>query len=126
MTTQLHKILLAFAKELEASVTEKVTTRLRESYVADITAIVKDCLNKNELYLNSGDGWIAIQDASSKYRIGRKAIGEMCRLFKEGTFKIERKWIGRHNMLNEKQFLAAFDQKARKTKPKFLNRKKAA
>lgn len=126
MTPQLHKILVAFAKELETSVTEKVTQRLRESYEVDITAIVNTCLNKNELISNSGGGWLTINDAITKYRISRKTVTEMCRLFKNGDFIIERKWVGKHNLLNEKQFLAAFDQKGRKAKPAFINRKKAA
>lgn len=126
MTPQLHKILIALAKELEASVTEKVTQRLRDSYVQDITAIVSEVLNKTERYINSNICWITIQDAGIKYKLSRKAIGRMCKLFKEGAFKIDRKWIGKHNMLNEQQFIQSFDKKGRKSKPRFLTRKEAA
>ena len=126
MTPQLHKSLLAFVKEIEASVTERVTQKLRESYVQDVTAIVKDCLNKHELYSNNGAGWITIKDASVKYKMSVRAVGQHCNLFKGGDFKIERKWVGRHNMLNEKQFINAYDHKCRKSKPEFLKRKNAA
>jgi len=126
MTANMQKILLAFAKEIEASVTEKVTKRMRESYVQDITEIVKECLNKNELYSNSSAGWITIKDIAKKYKLSIRTVGEHCTMFKDGEYKIERKWVGRHNMINEKQFMEAFGKKGRLPRPEFLNRKKVA
>lgn len=126
MTANMQKILLAFAKEIEVTVTEKVTQRLRDSYVQDITAIVKECLNKNDLYSNSSAGWITIKEVAKKYKLSLRTVGDHCTLFKEGEHKIERKWVGRHNMINEKQFLEAFGKKGRKPRPDFLNKKKAA
>lgn len=43
MSPNLNKILKAFSKKLAAEVTKIVTEKFRESYVADITEIVKSC-----------------------------------------------------------------------------------
>lgn len=96
---------------------------MRETYVQDITAIVKDCLNRNELYSNSAE-WVTIKHISKKYSLSIRTIGQHCSVFKHGLHKIERKWIGRHHMINEKQFVAAFDYKARVPRLEFLNRLK--
>ena len=121
MTPKLYKIINSLIKELEISITEKVTKKLRETYVDDIRSIIKDCLRSDELLKSTSSGeWITIQDASSKYKMSKRAIGNKCRLFKEGTYKIERKWVGKHNLINEKQFLLACEQKEGKVVPKFL------
>ena len=126
MRTSIHKIITNLVKELEASITEKVIEKLRDSYVGDVTAIVKDCLNNNELYSSNSGGWITIQDAAKKYKMSTKAVGDKCRIFKEGIFKIERKRIGRHHLLNEKQFIEACGQKVGKQTPNFLKKLKRA
>ena len=117
---------LQYTKELTVDVAKQVTEQLRESYVADVTAIVKDYLNKNELYTNSEGGWITRAAAAKKYQMSVKTVGDKLKLFKDGVNKIERKKMGRHTMLNEKQFLKAFDQKGNKVKLKFLNNEKTA
>jgi hypothetical protein len=104
---------------LAKEVNRQIIDHLRETYVADITAIVKDCLKRDELYSHSSE-WMTIQDATKRYHISRKSIGEHCRDFKTGPHKIERKQIGRHNMINEQQFLAAYDFKKKKPKLEFL------
>lgn len=124
MYPNLHKVLLTLAKEIETIVTQKVTDRLRASYEADITKIVKECLNHNDLYTNSAGGWITIKNVAKKYNLSIRTVGEHLTLFKTGEHMIERKWVGRHNMINEKQFMEAFGKKGRKPRPAFLNRKK--
>jgi hypothetical protein len=118
MTPNLHKILKAFAKELTLEVTKEVTQRLRESYVDDVSAIVKEYLKSNEVYSNSGAKWISLANAAKNYGMSIKSVGRKCQLFKTGEYQIERKWIGGHNMLNEAQFLEACTVKM--GKPKFL------
>ncbi len=120
MSPNLHKILIALAKELTSEVAKKVTDQLRVSLVGDITAIVKECLNNDELYKSSATGvWITIQDCATKYHTSRKTINNKCTLF-----NVSRKWIGRHNLLNEQEFLNAHDRPM--GKPDFLKRQKAA
>ena len=126
MTPELNKILKALAKELTAEVTKQVTERLRESYVADVTAIVKDCLQKNEFLTDAGSGYLTIEAISKKYEVSRKTVTDKCRQFKEGAYKIGRKWVHGHNTVNEKQYVEACDYSSRKFKPKFLTKQKAA
>ena len=119
MSPNLHKILKALAKELTASVTEQVTQKLRETYVVDVTAIVKECFNNDEIYKGSGVGFLTIEAICEKYKVSRKTVSNKCTLF-----EVERKRVGRHNLLNELEFLKAHDRPVEK--PKFLNNKKAA
>lgn len=119
MSPNLHKILKALAKELTASVTEQVTQKLRETYVVDITAIVKECLNNNEIYKGSGAGFLTIEAICEKYKVSRKTVNNKCT-----QFAVERKQVGRHNLVNELQFLKAHDRPAEK--PNFLKNLKAA
>lgn len=119
MSPNLNKILKAFSKELAAEVTKMVTEQLRESYVADITAIVKDCLNNNELYKGSEVGFLTIEAICLKYKVSRKTVNNKCT-----QFAVERKQVGRHNLVNELQFLKAHDRPAEK--PNFLKNLKAA
>ncbi len=123
MSQKLNEILKALAKELAKEVNRQVVDQLRKTYVQDITSIVKDCLNRNELHSHSAE-WVSIKTICQKYQISIRTVGEHCTMFKNGQHKIERKWIGRHNMINEKQFIKAFDYKARAPRPAFLNRTK--
>lgn len=120
MSQKINDILKALTKELGKEVNRQMVDQLRKTYVEDITAIVKDCLNRNELYSSSGE-WITIKHIAKKYHLSLRTVGDHCTMFKSGQHKIERKWIGRHNMINEKQFIAAFDYKARAPRPAFLN-----
>ena len=119
MSPNLHKILKAFAKELTVEVTKHVTEQLRESYVVDITAIVKDCLNNNEIYKGSGAGFLTIEAICLKYKVSRKTVNNKCT-----QFEVERKQVGRHNLVNEIEFLKAHDKPAEK--PIFLKKLKVA
>ncbi len=109
---------------MEQSIIEKVLHQLREIVADDITAIVNNTLEKNKLYntVNSGEGWITIDDLCKKYKVSRFTVTEKCRIFKEGQFKIERLPLGKNNLINEKQFLIACQQKEGKKKPKFLKK----
>lgn len=124
MNQNLHKILAVLAKELTAEVTKNVTDRLRETYVEDVKAIVKEYINNNGVYSNSASGWITLNQVAKKYEMTIKSIGRKCLLFKTGKNQIDRKWVGKHNMLNEAQFLAACDIKM--GKPEFLKNFKKA
>lgn len=119
MSPNLHSILKAFAKELISEVTAKVTEQLRETYVNDITTIVKSCLNKVEIYKGTNTGFLPIATLCNKYKVSRKTVNNKCTLFGVG-----RKRVGRHNLVNEQQFLDAHDRPVEK--PKFLSRQKAA
>lgn len=55
--------------------------------------------------------FLTIKDAANKYKLSIRTVGEHCTLFKDGEYKIERKWVGRHNMINEKQFMEAFGKR---------------
>lgn len=113
MTPQIQKILKALAKELTIEVTKKVTERLRESYVEDITGIVKDCLKNDEIYKGTETGFLTIEAICEKYKVSRKTVTNKCTLF-----EVERRRIGKHNLVNELQFFKAHDNPAEK--PQFL------
>lgn len=119
MTPQLHKILKALAKELAVEVTKTVTEQLRESYVQDVTAIVKEQLRNDEVLQDSMLGYLTIEALVKKYEVSRQTVSEKCRLF-----KIERKKSGRNKLVNERQFLDAMQRPVEK--PKFLKDRKAA
>jgi hypothetical protein len=119
MSPELNKILKALTKELAVEVTRTVTEQLRESYVSDVTAIVKDCLNSNTIYQNSGTGFLTIDAICLKYKVSRKTVNNKCTLF-----QVQRKQIGKHKLVNELQFVQAHDRPAEK--PNFLKKKKAA
>ncbi|MGZ4055197.1 MAG: hypothetical protein ACXVPU_07315 [Bacteroidia bacterium] len=119
MTPEINKIVKAFARALTNEVTKTITQQLRESYVADVTAIVKECLNNNEILRDSGMGYLTIDDLCRKYHVSRKTVGDKCRLF-----NIERKKSGRMKLVNEKEFLNALQRPVEK--PKFLRNKDAA
>lgn len=119
MTPNLHNILKALVKELALEVTKQVTEKLRESYVNDITGIVKECLNKNEFYKGSETGFITIEAVMEKYKTSRKTVWYYCK-----TFNVTRKKVGTHKLVNELEFFKAFDNPAKK--PDFLKDKKAA
>lgn len=116
MTSNLHKILKAFAKELTLEVTKEVTEKLRESYVQDITAIVKDCLKNNEFFKGAETGFMRIEDLSKKYGITRRTISAYCT-----QFQVSRNKVGKHNLVNELEFFKAFDNPAKL--PDFLKDK---
>lgn len=116
MTKNIHKILQELTKALTVEVTKEVTTQLRKSYVNDITAILKDYLNKNEVLGGSNSGWLTLEDIATKYHISVRAVSYKCK-----QFDIERKQIGRHNLVNETQFLKAHDRPMEK--PQFLKQK---
>lgn len=120
MSDRLNKIIKELTKELRSEITIMVRTELRTSLVSDITTIVKECLNNDELHntKNSG-GWITIDDCAEKYHISTRAVGSKIK-----QFNISRKKIGRHKLLNELEFLTAHDRPMEK--PKFLKRQKAA
>lgn len=119
MTPEINKIVKAFAKALTTEVTKTVTEQLRESYVADVTAIVKECLRNDEIIKNSGIGYLTIDSLSKKYNVSRKTVGDKCRIF-----NIERKKSGRMKLVNEKEFLEAMQRPVEK--PKFLRSKNVA
>ena len=114
------------SKELTAEVTKNVTEQLRESYVDDVTAIVKECLQKSEFLVDAGSGYITIEALCKKYGVSRKTVTDKCRQFKEGAYQITRKWVNGHNTVNEKQYVEACNISSRKFKPGFLTKKKAA
>lgn len=114
MTPNLNKILRVLVKELTVQVTYEVTKQVRESYVSDVTAIVKECINNSDIKLASNGGWITIEDCATKYHLSRKTVGFKCKLF-----GIKRKQLGKHKLLNEEQFLEAHNKPMEK--PKFLN-----
>lgn len=126
MTHELNKIFKDLTKELSADVTNKVTERLRESYVADVTAIVKDLLQKNDFLEDAGSGFITIEALCKKYGVSRKTVTDKCKQFKEGFLKIERKWVNGHHTVNEKQYVEACDHSSRKEKPKFISKRNEA
>ena len=125
MSQNLNKILQALAKELEASVIQKVTERLRETYVGDITEIVKETLRNDEFKSNSDvESWITRNQAAEKYAVSTKTIDTHLKLFEVGIFKIDRMDMFGQKMINEKQFIESFKHK--RNKPKFLIKRKAA
>ena len=115
MYINLSKILKALAKELTIEVTRQVTEKLRESYVADVTAIVKDCFKNNEIYNSSGAGFLTIEAISLKYKISTKTIGNYVK-----QFGVERKKAGRRKLIHEIQLLEAMQKPMEK--PKFLQK----
>jgi hypothetical protein len=54
-----------------------------------------------------------------KYNVSRKTVNNKCT-----QFELERKQVGRHNLVNELEFLKAHDKPAEK--PSFLRTLKAA
>lgn len=126
MSSELDKILKALAKELKSQVTLEVTEALRKDYVADITAIANEIINKNQFNIEAGSGFVTIEAISEKYKVSRKTVTDKCKQFKEGNYKIERKWVNGHNTINEKQYVEACDYSSRKFKPQFLKKKDAA
>lgn len=121
----LNKILKDLATELTVEVTKVVTERLRDSYEEDVTAIVKDWLSKDDAYRDAGVGFMSIEALAKKYETSRRTVNEKCRIFKEGDFKIERKWVAGKNLVNERQWVEACGQKAGRAVPKFLRDKEA-
>lgn len=119
MSKSISKILYELEKALTVEVTNKVTVLLRETYVNDVTAIIKDYLNKNEVLGVNQTGWLTLNDIAKKYHISVRAVSYKCK-----QFDVERKQVGRHNLVNEAQFLKAHDRPMEK--PKFLQKRKAA
>lgn len=126
MSPELLKILKAFANELKGEVIKEVTESLRKSYVPDITAIVNEIVNKNQFNIGAGSGFVTIEAIREKYKVSRKTVTDKCKQFKDGAYKIERKWVNGHNTINEKQYVEACDYSSRKFKPQFLKKKDAA
>lgn len=115
MTPNLNKILKAFAKELTIEVTKQVTEKLRENYVADVTAIVKECLRNDEVLQGSGIGFMTIKALCEKYDVSRQTVSTKCK-----DFKIERKKAGLNKLVNERQFFDAMQYPT--YVPKFLHK----
>lgn len=127
MSINLQKILKALAKELTVEVTKMVTEQLRETYVQDITTIVKDCLNNSQLIQDSLNGYITIEALCKKLGRSRTTITSKCTQFPEGSsLGISRKLVNGKNLVNEKEYIEASNYSSRKFKPKFANQKKAA
>ena len=124
MSQKLDQIMKELGKELSADITRKVLEKLRDSYVKEITAIIKEVIFKDELLSNSAS-WMSIEQMANKYETSRRTISERCRLFKEGLGQIERKWIAGKNRINEKQFIQSYDIKRRSEIPAFLLKMKA-
>lgn len=125
MSLNINRILKALAKELTVEVTNQVTEKLRETYVPDITEIVKETLRTDEFKSNSDvESWITRNQAAEKYDVSTKTIDSHLKLFEAGIFKIDRLSMFGQNMINEKQFIESFKHK--RNKPKFLIKKKAA
>ncbi len=119
MSQKLDQIMKELGKELSTDITRKVLEKLRESYVKEITAIVKEVIVKDEL-LSSSSTWMSIEQMAKKYETSRRTINERCRLFKEGVGQIDRKWVAGKNLINEKQFIQSYDIKRRVELPAFL------
>ena len=115
MTPALQKILKALAKELTVQVTKDVTAQLRESYVADVTAIVKTCIRNDEVLQDSGIGFMTIKALCEKYDVSRQTVSTKCK-----DFKIERKKAGLNKLVNERQFFDAMQYPT--YVPKFLHK----
>jgi|ERR1035437_1728601 hypothetical protein len=115
MTPALQKILKALAKELTLQVTIDVTAKLRESYMKDVTEIVKSCLRNDEVLQDSGLGYITMKVIAEKYNVSERTVSEKCRLF-----KIDRKKSGRNKLVNERQFFDAMQYPT--YVPKFLHK----
>ena len=113
LTNNLNNLLKALVIELTSEITRSVTEQLRKSYVEDITGIVKECLRNDETYRNAGVGFLTANAICEKYKISRTTVSYKCRVF-----MVERKRVGRHNLINELQFLKTFDKPGEK--PKFL------
>ena len=124
MSQKLDQIMKELGKELSADITRKVLEKLRDSYVKEITAIIKEVIFKDELLSNSAS-WMSIEQMANKYETSRRTISERCRLFKEGLGQIERKWIAGKNRINEKQFIQSYDIKRRVELPAFLLKMKS-
>lgn len=118
MTPAIQKILKSLVKELKSEIASEIRRELRESLEADIVSIVKEVMNSDDLKNSINAGWLTIADLGKKYHISRKTISLKCNLF-----KVARKQVGRHNLVNETEFLAAHDKPMER--PKFLNRQYA-
>lgn len=123
MSQKLDQIMKELGKELSTDITRKVLEKLRDSYVKEITAIVKEVIVKDEL-LSGSSTWMSIDQLSKKYQTSRRTVNERCRLFKDGKGQIERKWVAGKNLINERQFIQSFDIKRRVELPAFLLRMK--
>lgn len=119
MSLKFDQLMKLVGKQLTVEIADKVLEKLRESYVKDITGIVKEVIVKDEL-LSGSSTWMSIEQMAKKYETSRRTINERCRLFKEGVGQIERKWIAGKNRINEKQFIQSYDIKRRVELPAFL------
>lgn len=100
--SKLDDILKELAKEIKADIARDVRAEMREIIVSDVKAIVKEEINKDQVYQNSGNGLITVSALSEKYKISKVTIYKKCRIF-----NVERKQVGKQKLVNEAQFLAA-------------------
>lgn len=118
MGPNLEKIVHSLVKELKTAITQDVLKKLREVLPTDIASIVKEIL-VNEPRATSLESWLTIDDICKKYHVSRTHVGDICR-----TFEVSRKRMGKHNLVNENEYMDAHDRPM--NKPVFLKRKNAA
>lgn len=100
--SKLDDILKELAKEMKADISRDVRTEMREMMVSDVKAIVKEEINKDQVYSNSSAGFITVSALSAKYKISKVTISNKCKIF-----KVDRIKVGKQKLVNEAQFLAA-------------------
>lgn len=88
---------------------------LRNTYVQDVQQIVKEQLDKNQVYQGAGSGFLTIEAICEKYKVSRQMVSGKC-----AEFKVERKKVGKKNLVNEAQFLDACQNPS--PKPAFLKK----
>lgn len=100
--SKLDDILKQLAEEITTNVTKAVKAEMRETIVSDLTAIVKEEINKDQVYSNSSAGFITVTALSEKYKVSKVTISNKCKIF-----KVDRIKVGKQKLVNEAQFLTA-------------------
>lgn len=103
--TELDKILQEFGKNLLAITIRTAKKEMREEQNHEIESIVKDCLKKNQVYQESGSGFLTVKKLAEKYNVSEKTIARKCK-----EFNVERKQVGKNKLVNELEFLKACEQ----------------
>lgn len=102
---KLEEILQKLAKQITEDAVKIAKQEIRETRVSDIELIVKECLKKEPIYQESGAGYLTIDKICEKYKVSKMTVHRKCI-----EFKVERKRVGKHNLINELEFLKACAQ----------------
>lgn len=103
--TELDKILKNFGQQIITEAVKIVRKELRQEQTKDIEAIVKDCLKKDQVYQESGSGFLTVKKICEKYGVSKMTVYRKCT-----EFNVERKQAGKNKLVNEIEFLKACEQ----------------